>query len=144
MFKDSARGDLNGFLDAGSHIKGELHFEDTFRVDGSLKGKVVSKGDLVVGEQGEVDGEVQVGRAFVSGVVRGSISATNRAELTAGGKVYADIQTPTLVVEEGAHFEGNCRMGSTAGSAESGGGVSGKATSSKVHRLPLQGEKASS
>jgi cytoskeletal protein CcmA (bactofilin family) len=139
MFKDSARGDLNGFLDAGSHINGELHFEDTFRVDGTLTGKVVSKGDLVVGEQGQVDGDVQVGRVFVSGVVRGSISAASRAEFTAGGKVYADVETPTLIVEEGAHFEGNCRMTLSPGKAATGPGVSGK-----VHRLPVGGENISS
>lgn len=138
MFKDSARGDLNGFLDADSHINGELRFEDTFRVDGTLTGRVVSKGDLVVGEQGEVEGEIHVGRLFVSGVVKGIVSAANRAEFTAGGKVYADIETPTLIVEEGAHFEGNCRMTLTAGK-----GAAGKAAVGKVHRLPVGGEKIS-
>ena len=43
IFKtDGERGDLNGFLDAGSHIEGALHFDDTFRIDGRLSGKVVS------------------------------------------------------------------------------------------------------
>ncbi len=125
MPKPNVRGDLNGFLDAGSHIDGELHFEDTFRVDGRLTGKVVSKGDLVIGEEGEVDGEVEVGRVFVSGVARGSIVARERAELTAGSKVYADLQTPTLIVEEGAWFEGRCRMQPQGG---------------KVRRLPVGGE----
>jgi cytoskeletal protein CcmA (bactofilin family) len=123
MFKDSARGDLNGFLDAGSLINGELHFEDTFRVDGKLVGKVVSDGDLVIGEQGEVDGEVVVGRVFVTGVVRGRVSATRRIELTAGGRAYADLETPCLVIEEGATFEGQCRM---------------KVEATKVRRLPVQ------
>ena len=53
MFKgDEAKGELNGFLDAGSHIQGELHFEDTFRIDGKVTGKIQSAGDLVVGERG--------------------------------------------------------------------------------------------
>ena len=128
MFKENARGDLNGFLDAGSHINGELHFEDTFRVDGKLTGKVVSEGDLVVGEQGEVDGDIEVGRVFISGVVRGSVTAANRVELTAGGKAYADLATPTLVIEEGALFEGKCRM---------------KTGTSNVRRLPVGKDAAS-
>ncbi len=112
MFKsDGERGDLNGFLDAGSHIQGDLHFEDTFRVDGKLTGKVVSKGDLVVGEQGQVEGEIQVGRIFVSGTVRGSVRAARRVEITARGRVHADLETPSLVIEDGAHFEGRCAMG---------------------------------
>ena len=115
MFKsDSERGDLNGFLDAGSHIEGDLHFEDTFRIDGKLSGRVVSKGDLVVGEQGEVEGEIGVGRIFISGTVRGSVQAAQRVEITARGKVHADVETPSLMIEDGAFFEGRCSMGKRA------------------------------
>lgn len=123
IFKsDSAQGDLNGFLDAGSHMQGSLHFEDTFRIDGKFTGKVISKGDLVVGEHGEVDGEVAVGRVFISGTVRGSIQASRRVELTASGRLLADIQTTSLVIEEGAHFEGSCTMARPAtGQSESPG-----------------------
>jgi cytoskeletal protein CcmA (bactofilin family) len=121
MFKDKPRGDLNGFLDAGSRIEGELHFEDTFRVDGKLTGKVVSKGDLVVGEGGEVDGDINVGRLFISGVVRGGVHAARRVELTAGGKLFAEVETPVLVIEEGGCFDGRAKM-----SAEN-----------KVRRLPV-------
>jgi len=112
MFKtDGEQGDLNGFLDAGSHIEGDLHFEDTFRVDGRLSGKVVSNGDLVVGEQGQVEGEIRVGRIFISGTVKGSIQAAKRVEITSRGKVYADLATPSLMIEDGAFFEGRCSMG---------------------------------
>ncbi len=107
---ESARGDLNGFLDAGSHIQGDLHFEDTFRVDGRITGKVVSDGDLVVGEHGEIEGEIRVGRVFVLGRVRGSIKAIRRIEITAGSKVHASLATPSLVIEDGAFFEGSCAM----------------------------------
>ena len=115
MFKsDGERGDLNGFLDAGSHIEGDLHFEDTFRVDGRLSGRVVSNGDLVVGDQGLVDGEIRVGRIFISGSVKGSVQAAQRVEITARGKVNADLETPSLMIEDGAFFEGRCSMGKRA------------------------------
>ena len=108
--KLKARGDLNGFLDAGSHIQGELHFDDTFRVDGKLTGRAVSQGDLVVGENGVVEADIEVGSIFVSGTVKGTIKASERIEIAAGGKVIADLDTPALVVEDGALLEGNCRM----------------------------------
>jgi cytoskeletal protein CcmA (bactofilin family) len=112
MFKaDGERGDLNGFLDAGSHIEGDLHFEDTFRVDGKLSGRVISSGDLVVGEQGRVEGEIRAGRIFISGTVRGSVQAAQRVEITARAKVHADLETPSLTIEDGAFFEGRCSMG---------------------------------
>jgi cytoskeletal protein CcmA (bactofilin family) len=110
MRGQGAGGDLNGFLDAGSQIKGDLLFEDTFRVDGKVNGKVVSDGDLVVGVGGEVEGEVTVGRLFVSGTLRGRVKAAKRIEIAAGGRVYATLETPSLVVEDGAFFEGQSAM----------------------------------
>lgn len=113
MFKGGGgtQGDLNGFLDAGSHMHGELRFEDTFRIDGKLTGTVTSDGDLIVGERGEVEGEVHVGRIFVSGTVRGLLKASVRVEVTSMGKVFADLFTPSLMIEDGAFLEGKCSMG---------------------------------
>ncbi len=111
MFRSSgSSGDLNGFLDAGSHMHGELRFEDTFRVDGKLSGKVTSGGSLVVGEGGVVDGEIAVARIFVSGTVKGSIHATQKVEIASNGRVEADLRTPSLVIEDGAFFAGRCAM----------------------------------
>ena len=111
MFKSSSsQGDLNGFLDAGSHMTGELHFEDTFRIDGRFTGTVVSDGDLIVGERGDVDGEIRVCRVYVSGTVRGALRASERVEVTSNGKVLADVFTPSLTIEDGAFFEGRCSM----------------------------------
>lgn len=110
IFKGSGGGELNGFVDAGSRFDGELHFETAFRIDGKVSGTVVSDGNLVVGEGGEVDGEVRVGQVFVSGVVRGRIQAARRIQLSATARVEADLETPSLVVEDGAIFEGRCVM----------------------------------
>jgi cytoskeletal protein CcmA (bactofilin family) len=117
------KGDLNGFLDAGSHMQGELHFADTFRVDGKLTGKIFSSGDLVVGERGEVDGETEAGRVFVSGTLKGVVKAKTRIEITAGGRLLGDIETPTLVIEEGGFYEGRCTMQPAAKSEASPGVV---------------------
>jgi cytoskeletal protein CcmA (bactofilin family) len=111
IFKsDGKQSDLNGFLDSGSHLQGELRFEASFRVDGKLTGTVESDGDLIVGETGEVDGELKVGQIFVSGTVRGTIRASKRVQIAASGKVFAEIETPSLVIEDGATFEGRCAM----------------------------------
>lgn len=110
-FKNAGKNsDLNGFLDKGSRLSGELQFETTFRVHGSFTGTVSSEGDLIVGEGGELDGQLQVGDLFVSGIVRGRITARKKVHIAATGRVYAEIETPTLIIDEGAFFEGNCSM----------------------------------
>ena len=111
MFKaNDTQGDLNGFLDAGSRLEGDLHFDDTFRVDGKFKGTVTSDGDLIIGQDGLIEGEVKVGRVFNSGTIKGKIEAARRVELSSTGRVYGDVVTPALVVEDGAYFEGQCAM----------------------------------
>ncbi len=103
-------GELNGFVDAGTKFRGELEFETTFRVEGKVEGSVVSSGNLVIGEGGEVDGDIRVGQLFVSGVVRGTVKASRRIQLCAQGKAFADLETPSLVIEDGAIFDGRCAM----------------------------------
>lgn len=111
IFKsDNPDGDLNGFVDAGTRFRGELEFETTFRVEGKVEGTVSSNGTLVIGEGGEVDGDIRVGQLFVSGVVRGSVKATRRIQLCAQGKAFAELETPSLVIEDGAIFDGRCSM----------------------------------
>lgn len=108
-------GDLNGFLDRGSSFKGELEFEDTMRIDGKFNGTIRSKNELIVGESAHIEGDVHVGRIAISGTVVGKIIADQRVEIHRNGKVYSDVDTPALVIEEGAIFQGNCVMGDKKG-----------------------------
>jgi cytoskeletal protein CcmA (bactofilin family) len=111
IFKsDGKQSDLNGFLDSGSHVHGELRFQTSFRVDGKLDGSVVSDGDLIVGDGGEVEGDLRIGQVVISGTVRGTIRAVRRVHICPTGKLFADLDTPSLVIEDGAVFEGRCAM----------------------------------
>jgi cytoskeletal protein CcmA (bactofilin family) len=120
IFRGAGSGgsELNGFLDTGSRITGELRFEQAFRIDGALDGKVVSEGELVVGEQGLVEGEIEVGTLYVSGTVRAKARAQRRIEITSTGRVYGEISTPALVIEEGALLQGHCSMDAAVKKAE--------------------------
>ena len=78
---------------------------------------ISQQGDLELYELGEVEGEIRVRHALVSGTVRGELRA-ERVEITATGKVTADIHTPSLVIREGAFFEGRCFMRTSSRSDE--------------------------
>lgn len=107
---ESGAADFNGFLDRGSLLEGELRFETSFRVEGKIVGKVLSEGNLIVGEGGEVEGELKVGELFVAGVVNGTVLAQRKVQLAPTGRVRADLVTPALVIENGALFDGRCEM----------------------------------
>jgi cytoskeletal protein CcmA (bactofilin family) len=134
----SSPGDLSGFLDVGSHFEGELKFDQSFRVDGKVVGKVLSDGDLVVGERGEIDGEIRVGRLFVSGLVKGEVYAARRLSIHPHGRVEGTVHAKALVIEEGGILEGQSSMKSA--SEESTASESGApiASAKVVGRIPAK------
>ena len=112
ILKSSSPSDLNGFLDAGCEVQGDLRFQNAFRVHGHFSGTVESEGTLVVGEGGVVKGVVKVGELSVSGHLEGRVEAAKRVEIGANGHVEGEIKAPVLVIESGAFFQGECSMAS--------------------------------
>ena len=102
--------ELNGFMDQGTEFEGELRFKDTFRIDGSLKGKIVSDNTLIVGESGRVDADIECDVVSIRGSVTGRVHGRQRIELLAGSRVQATLVSPKLLIEEGAFFQGQCDM----------------------------------
>ncbi len=101
---------LNGFMDEGTEFLGELRFRDTLRIDGHLKGKIVSDNTLIVGESGHVEADIDCGVVSIRGTVLGRVHGRQRIELLAGSKVQATLVSPKLVIEDGAFFQGDCEM----------------------------------
>lgn len=111
MARDIKEGRLSGYVGSGTMLTGETNFKSMLRVDGHLTGKVGSEGGtLVVGATGQVDANVAVAAAVINGTVNGDIVATERIELGRTAKVVGNVQTPSLMMEQGAILEGNCNM----------------------------------
>lgn len=111
MARDIKEGRLSGFVGHGTVLSGETNFQAMLRVDGHLVGSVTSEsGTLLVGSNGQVDANIAVSSAVVNGVVNGDIIATERVQLGRTARVIGNIQTPRVVIEDGAVFEGTCMM----------------------------------
>jgi cytoskeletal protein CcmA (bactofilin family) len=107
-------GEINTLLGRGSEFEGKLTFEGTVRVDGKLSGEIFSEDVLVVGEGAAVNAEIDVGVIIVEGNVTGNIRAKRAVELHAPARVRGNIETPSLYIDKGVIFEGNCRMADAA------------------------------
>jgi cytoskeletal protein CcmA (bactofilin family) len=103
-------------LGKGSEFEGKLSFEGTVRVDGKLTGEIFTDDMLIVGEGAEVNAEVTVGAIVIQGTVRGNITAKRSVEIHSPGRVRGNINTPSLFIERGVFFDGNCQMDSGAAS----------------------------
>jgi len=111
LARDIKEGTLSGFVGGGTVVTGEANFKAMMRVDGHLSGRVSStSGTLIVGANGKVDANIEVAVAVIHGTINGDIIATQRLELGRAAKVHGNIQTPSLIIEQGAIFEGSCKM----------------------------------
>lgn len=98
------------FLGNGTEYEGRLTFSGTVRLDGHFKGEISAVGTLIVGEEATVEADIHISHIIVSGEIHGNIIADNRIDIHPPGKAFGDIQAPTVVIDEGGIFEGNCRM----------------------------------
>ncbi len=105
-----AVGEINTLLGKGSEFEGKLTFEGTVRIDGKLSGEIFTDDVLVVGEGAEVNAEIEVGSIIIEGQVTGNVRAKRSVEIHAPGRVRGNIVTPSLFIDKGVIFEGNCQM----------------------------------
>jgi cytoskeletal protein CcmA (bactofilin family) len=111
LAREIKEGNLSGFVGSGTLVTGEANFKALMRVDGHLSGRITSSsGTLIVGANGKVDANIEVAIAVIHGTVNGDIIATQRLELGRAAKLNGNIQTPSLVIEQGALFEGSSKM----------------------------------
>ena len=106
-------GDMTGFIGDGVEMVGEISFKDTLRVDGIVRARITSDGELVVGPGGLVEGEITVGSASITGRIRGTIRVKERLEVHGGGRVEGDVLLgrPGLIVHDGGVVEARVQMG---------------------------------
>ncbi|MEX2224619.1 MAG: polymer-forming cytoskeletal protein [Candidatus Rokuibacteriota bacterium] len=115
----ASRKKLTAFLDEGSEIEGKYTFSGTVLLNGKFQGEIASPDTLIIGERGVVNASVRAGTLVVNGELVGDVHASERVELTGKARVFGDLESPVIVLEEGVMFEGHCRM-PRAGATEAG------------------------
>lgn len=126
--KNSIQDQIN-LVGEGTVFEGTLRAESDVRASGKIVGKLDVDGKAIVAESGVVDGEIVATNADVAGRVEGEIHVSERLVLKSTARVDGNIETDRLVVEEGAVFTGECRMGEAVSAEKSG--TSAKDTSSQ-------------
>jgi cytoskeletal protein CcmA (bactofilin family) len=103
--------EINAFLGKDSGFKGKIISEGIFRLDGKLEGQIFHKGLLIISETAVIKGKLEVNALTLNGFIEGEVTAMERVEIHDKGRLYGNISTPALVIQDGGIFEGNCKMG---------------------------------
>ena len=101
---------VNGIIDRGCNFEGKLMFDGTVQINGDFRGEVLSDGTLIVGPEAKLSAQIQIDTLIVEGHIEGTIEAKQRVELRRGANLVGDIISPSLVIEDGAVFQGRSQM----------------------------------
>ena len=107
----SGSGALTAFIDQGSEFVGKLSFKDTVRIDGRFEGEISSENTLIVGESGQIFADIVSEIVIISGRVEGNVKARRQVTLHKTGCIVGNIETVSLMVEDGAELHGHVKMG---------------------------------
>ena len=94
----------------GTIFEGDLKSEGDFRIEGTIKGTLITEGKVVVGNSGLVEGSLNCNNADVEGQIKGKLVVLETLSLRSSANVDGDVQTGKLAVEPGATFNANCQM----------------------------------
>ena len=95
----------------GTKMEGTFRSDSNIRIDGSLKGNVETKGRLVIGPQGVINGEITCQNAEIEGKIKGKIIVEDLLSLKSSARIDGEIFTSKLSIDPGAMFTGSCQMG---------------------------------
>ncbi len=104
------QGTVSSILGENCKFTGDVEAKGTLRIDGVLDGKIEASDTVIVGKGGTVKGEIHASHAVVSGTVEGNVFAKRKVELEAGSKLIGDVESVSLVIQDGVFFEGSSKM----------------------------------
>lgn len=104
------KGGLTNVLTDGTYLKGNLKVNGGLRIDGKLEGEITTSDTFVLGKTGVIKGMIKTNDALIGGKIIGNLNSQGKVELKTGSVINGDIVCKKLVIEEGAIFDGFCKM----------------------------------
>lgn len=100
---DTVLGEFTSF-------SGNIESEGSIKVLGKVEGDVKASGDVYIEPTSSVTGNIYGSNVYISGYIKGNVLAKGILHLMTQAKLYGDIEVNSIVTDEGAIFQGNCRM----------------------------------
>ena len=108
--KNGGSEEWTGFIDQGVMLEGTLTVTGTFRIDGNVKGNIISEQTVILGEGAKVEGQIEGNRVVIAGRFDGVIFAKGRVEIQVKGVVTGEVHSPCMVIDPRGIFDGRCHM----------------------------------
>ncbi|MCX5786088.1 MAG: polymer-forming cytoskeletal protein [Elusimicrobia bacterium] len=105
---ESKNGDT--IIGNAAYFQGTLTAKGSLKIDGRVDGSIVDAKIVTIGKTGKIKGDISCEICYVCGDVKGNITALDHIEAVVGARIDGDLRAPKIILEDGAVFNGNCRM----------------------------------
>lgn len=106
--QDSPR--IDTIIGPSSNIEGKINATGTVRIDGKYTGDISTDEDVLVGENGVVNGNIISRNVSISGKINGNVICNGLLEILPTGHLDGDIEVKKISISDGAVFKGKCSM----------------------------------
>ncbi len=103
-------GRLAAFIDQGAEFEGTIHCKHTIRIDGEVRGEIISENSVIIAETAAVEATIRSKSVIINGAVSGDVIASRQILLRPTGRLRGKCETPSLSIESGALFNGKMKM----------------------------------
>ncbi|SDY61236.1 Polymer-forming protein [Proteiniborus ethanoligenes] len=116
MFKknEDTIGKIDTLIGSNTKFSGKIEAKGAIRIDGELDGDVIVEGNVTIGPEGKIIGNITCSSIYISGTVKGNIHCREQLRLGNTAKLIGDAEVKTLIVDENAIFDGKCKMEGTS------------------------------
>lgn len=105
------KGGSTCVISAGTRIEGKFHATEDVRLDGVIIGEVSCDKRIVMGDSGRVEGTISAKDLIVRGTIKGDVSVKNVLHLQQSAYIEGTIKASSMIVDEGASYNGECKVG---------------------------------
>ena len=96
-------------ITVGTKIRGEIEQECKMHIDGAFEGQMRSQSEVVIGQNGKVEGEIAAHKVIISGEINGTVKA-DTVDILPGGRLMGEVEAHNLIIEPKGIFEGNSKV----------------------------------
>lgn len=105
---------IQNVIGKGTSVTGDIDTPNDIRIDGKLEGNLFCKARVILGQGAILEGNLHAAHAELAGEVTGKVEVKEILTLKNSASIHGDINTGKLIIEAGAKFNGNCKMGAVS------------------------------
>ncbi len=110
MSRKKISSNFDTVIGKNTTLTGDIKCNGSLRIDGLVTGDINADGNMLIGKDGSVKGNIQATNIHLAGTVEGNIKAFGILRIMSTTKLLGDVQVKSFVADEGAVFQGNCQM----------------------------------